>query len=87
MAERTVAAFGPRANKGAHLFRAAIKKAGETARAAAARLGTSGGVVSRWLSGERLPVYVWRKRLLELYGVPDGAWDLPAPVRRRAKGA
>jgi transcriptional regulator with XRE-family HTH domain len=86
VAERTVAAaHGP--NKGALLFRAAIAKAGESASQAAARLKASEGAVSRWLRGERAPVYAWRKRLLELYGVPDGAWDLPAPGRRKARGA
>ena len=66
------------ANEGARRLRAALDASGETQQAAERRLGAAVGVVSRLLSGERLPGRVLAASLLEAYAIPLGAWDQPA---------
>ena len=44
----------------------------------ARRCGVSQAVISKWISGERRPVYENRKELFERYGIGLDTWEQPA---------
>lgn len=69
----------PAGNKGALLLRE--KLAAHGARAALAKdFGVGADLVSRWLSGERLPNPLHRRRLEDEYGISWRLWDDAAEV-------
>lgn len=64
----------PAGNKGALLLRAKLEAHG--ARAALAKSFDVGpDLVSRWLSGERVPNTLHRRRLEDEYGISWRLWD------------
>jgi hypothetical protein len=42
-------------------------------------VGCTGTLVGFWMRGERVPAPHWRLILEQIYSIPPGAWDLPAP--------
>lgn len=61
-------------NQGPDLLRKAMKERGISQNALESMLGTSKGLSSRWLSGERAPELRFALALEDLLGVPPRAW-------------
>jgi transcriptional regulator with XRE-family HTH domain len=59
---------------GARLLREVLALQGWSQNELARQLGTSSGLVSRWLSGRRTPGLVWAIAIARLTGVPASAW-------------
>lgn len=65
-----------RLTRGAQLLAQKARAAGSHT-ALAAKLDVTQPVVSRWLSGDRIPEGAMRTRLKRLLRIPSEAWDEP----------
>lgn len=67
--------LGPRFSEGARLLWAAMRREGLTQRALRTQLDLGGGVIGRWLRGDRVPDGASRGKLFERFRIKPQSWE------------
>lgn len=72
--------FGPRFSEGARLAWLGMQRRGWSQSVLQEKLHCTGGLVTRWLYGDRVPSVRWATEIERLLGVRVAKWAEPASV-------